>query len=78
MNITVDPTKTRAQLLQHVQPFKMSHKIYELGQITNEWRLSGYTITTIPVPLQSLKINIGSGKETICDRNKTPKLADIE
>jgi hypothetical protein len=35
-NITADPTKTRAELLQNVQPFKTLHNIYELDQITKD------------------------------------------
>jgi hypothetical protein len=35
-NTTVDPTETRAELLQHVHPFKMLCKTYELDQNTNE------------------------------------------
>jgi hypothetical protein len=34
-NITVDPTETRAELLQRFQPLKRS-KIYELDHIANE------------------------------------------
>jgi hypothetical protein len=43
-NITVDPTETRAYLLQHVQPLKM-RTIYELDQIANE---RGHQVIRLP------------------------------
>jgi transposase len=43
-NITVDPTKTRAELLQCVQPLKTC-KIYELNHIANE---RGHQVIRLP------------------------------
>jgi hypothetical protein len=49
-NITVDPIKTTAELLQRAQPLKM-RMIYELDQIANEMGSPGYMIDTIPLPI---------------------------
>jgi hypothetical protein len=75
-NVTVDPTETRAELLQCVQPLK-TRKTHELDQIANE---RGHQVIRLPLyhcqynPLELIWVQV---KREVADRNKTFKLADI-
>jgi hypothetical protein len=76
-NIIVDPTETRAELLQRVQPLKTC-KIYELDQIANE---RGHQVIQLPPyhcqynPTELIWVQVN---RKVADRNKTFKLADVE
>jgi transposase len=76
-NITADPTDTRAELLQHVQPLK-THKIYELDQIANEWSPQVIRLPSYHCQYNSMELIWVQVKREVTDRNKTFKLADIE
>jgi transposase len=76
-NITVDPTETRAELLQRVQLLK-TRKIYELDKITNE---RGHQVIRLPpyhCQYNPIELIWAQVKREVADRNKTCKLADVE
>jgi transposase len=76
-NITVGPTKTRAELLQCVQLLK-TRKIYELDHIANE---RGHQVVQLPpyhCQYNPIELTWAQVKREVADRNKTFKLADVE
>jgi hypothetical protein len=74
-NITVDPTETRAELLQRVQPLT-TRKKHELDQIANE---RGHQVIRLPpyhCQYNPIELICSQVKREVVDRNKTFKLAD--
>jgi hypothetical protein len=72
--VTIDPTDSRAELLQRVQPLKTSRKIYELDQIANE---QGHHFTRLPpyhCQYNTTELTWPQAKREVSDKNKTFKV----